>query len=88
MLEKTTHDVALVPALRPAMEAFADRLDAAADVILRGRPERGARRRCVRAALAFETWRSLIREQRLSSAEAIDLMAGHVGVAARDLSGT
>jgi AcrR family transcriptional regulator len=87
MLEKTTRDVALVPALRPTMEAFAGWFDVAADAILRGRPERGTRRRRVRAAvghaLAFETWRSLVREQRLSQAQAIDLMAGLVAVASR-----
>jgi hypothetical protein len=33
--------------------------------------------------LSFETWRSLVREQRLSHAEAIDLMAGLVAVAAQ-----
>ena len=87
MLEKTTRDVALVPALRPSMEAFAGWVDQAADAIVRRRPERGARRR-VRAAvghaLAFETWRSLVREQRLSQAEAIKLMEALAAVAARD----
>jgi AcrR family transcriptional regulator len=87
MLEKTTRDVALVPALRPSMEAFAGWVDQAADAIVRRRPERGARRR-VRAAvghaLAFETWRSLVREQRLSQTEAIKLMEALAAVAARD----
>jgi AcrR family transcriptional regulator len=87
MLEKTTRDVALVPALRPSMEAFAGWFDGAADAIVRGRPERGARRRQVRAAighaLAFDTWRSLVRDQRLSEREAIDLMAGLVALAAQ-----
>jgi len=88
MLEKTTRDVALVPALRPSMEAFAGWVDQAADAIVRRRPERGARRRRVRAAvghaLAFDTWRSLVREQRLSQAEAIELMEALAAVAARD----
>ncbi len=88
MLEKTTRDVALVPALRPSMEAFAAWFDSAADAIVRLRAESGARRRRVRAAvrhaLAFETWRSLVREQRLTRTEAIELMAGLVGVAAHD----
>jgi AcrR family transcriptional regulator len=78
MLERTTRDVALVPALRPSMEAFRGWLDAAADAILRGRPERGARRRRVRAAighaLAFETWRSLAIHQGLPRSETIELM--------------
>jgi AcrR family transcriptional regulator len=87
MLEKTTRDVALVPALRPSMQAFAGWIDQAADAIVRRRPERGARRRRVRAAvahaLAFGTWRSLVREQRLSHDEAIELMEGLVAVAAQ-----
>jgi AcrR family transcriptional regulator len=88
MLEKVTRDVALVPALRPSMEAFAGWVDQAADAIVHRRPERGARRRRVRAAvghaLAFETWRSLVREQRLSQADAIELMEGLIAVAAQD----
>lgn len=80
MVEKTTRDVALVPALRPSMDAFAGWFEAAADALLRGRPERGARRRRVRAAighaLAFGTWRSLVREHGLSERDAVDLMTG------------
>jgi AcrR family transcriptional regulator len=78
MLERTTRDLALVPALRPSMEAFLGLLDAAADAILRGRPERGAHRRRTRAAvghaLAFETWRSLAIHQGLPRSEAVELM--------------
>jgi AcrR family transcriptional regulator len=88
MLERTTRDLALVPALRPSMAAFRDGLDAAADAILRGRPERGARRRRVRAAvghaLAFETWRSLVRHQGMSRSETIELMEALVAAAGRD----
>jgi AcrR family transcriptional regulator len=88
MLEKTTRDVALVPALRPAMEAFRGWFDGAADAILRGRLERGARRRRVRAAvghaLAFETWRSLVTHQGMSRSETIELMEALAAAAARD----
>jgi AcrR family transcriptional regulator len=88
MLERTTRDFALVPALRPSMEAFQGRLDAAADAILRGRPERGARRRRLRAAvrhaLAFETWRSLAIHQGLPRSEIIELMAALANAAGRD----
>ena len=87
MLERTTRDVALVPALRPSMEAFHGWIEAAADAIVRGRPERGARRRRVRAAvghaLAFETWRSLAIHQGLPRAETIELMEAVVHAAAR-----
>jgi AcrR family transcriptional regulator len=88
MLERTTRDVALVPALRPSIEAFRGWLEAAADAILRGRPERGARRRRLRAAvchaLAFETWRSLAIHQGLPRAETIELMEGLATAARRD----
>jgi AcrR family transcriptional regulator len=87
MLEKTTRDVALVPALRPSMDGFRGWLDAAADALLRGRPERGARRRRLRAAvghaLAFETWRSLARHQRMSQSETIELMEALTAAAGR-----
>jgi AcrR family transcriptional regulator len=87
MLEKTTRDVALVPALRPAMQAFAGWRDSAADALVQGRTERGARRQLVRAAighaLEFHSWRSLARKQGLSREEAIELMAGLVVAAAR-----
>jgi AcrR family transcriptional regulator len=86
MLEKVTRDVALVPALRPAVEAFRAVLEVAADAVVRGRPERGARRQRVRGAaghaLAFETWRSLVRDQGLSESETIELMEGLVAAAA------
>jgi AcrR family transcriptional regulator len=94
MLEKLTRDVALVPAMQPPMEAFQGWLLAAADTVLRGRPERGARRRRIRAAvghaMAFETWRSLVRHHGLSRSEAVELMQGLVDAAGRpqDYAGT
>ena len=70
------------------MEASSGSLEGAAHVILRGRSERGARRRrlsaAVALALAFETWRSLIREQRLSERDVIEPMLELVAVAALD----
>jgi AcrR family transcriptional regulator len=77
MLELLIRDLPLVPAVQSqfGLPAY---LDAAADVLLAGRPERGATRRQARAALghavAFETWLSLVRQQGLASAEAIRLM--------------
>lgn len=85
MLEKTTRDAPLVPAMQPAMDLFAGWLAAAADTLLRGRRVRGARRRRVRAAIghavSFHSWRSLAREQGLSNDEAVDLMAAFVRAA-------
>jgi hypothetical protein len=78
MLEKTTRDVAVVPALRPSMERVAGWYEHAGATLVSGRPERGSRRRRVGAAighaLEFETWRSLVRRQGLSRAEAVGLM--------------
>jgi AcrR family transcriptional regulator len=85
MLERTTRDLALVPALRPSMEAFHGWLEAA---ILHGRPKRGRRGRRLRAAvghaLAFETWRSLAIHQGLPRAETIELMEALANAADQD----
>ena len=88
MLQRVIRDVPLVPSLVPPMEALADWFDAAAGAVVGGRTEQGDAGRRVRAtvghALAFETWRSLVREQGLAQAEAIDLMAALVASASRD----
>ena len=85
MLEKTTRDAPVVPAMRSAVESMGGWFAEALATILRGRPERGARRRRVEAAighaLSFATWRSLVREQGLSAAEAVELMYGLVAAA-------
>lgn len=87
MVEKTTRDVAATPALRPSMELFGEWFGVATEVLVRGRPERGARRRRVKGAighaLAFETWRSLVRAQGLSGGEAVELMVTLVAGTAR-----
>jgi AcrR family transcriptional regulator len=86
MLEKTTRDAALVPAMRPAVESMGSWFAEALATIVRGRPERDARRRRVEAAVGhavtFATWRSLVREQNLSNSEVVDLMSGLVNLAA------
>lgn len=85
MLEKTTRDVATVDALRPSMEEFAAWLAGAASTLGRGRPERGAGRRGVEAAIghavSFDTWRSLVRDQGLAEADAVELMIAMVDAA-------
>jgi AcrR family transcriptional regulator len=77
MLERLIRDLPVVPAVQSQFR-LPGYLDAAADVLLAGRPERGAARRRARAALghavAFETWLSLVRQQGLTSAEAVRLM--------------
>jgi AcrR family transcriptional regulator len=77
MLELLIRDLPVVPAVQSQFR-LPGYLDSGADVLLAGRPERGAARRRARAALghavAFETWLSLVRQQGLTSAEAIRLM--------------
>jgi hypothetical protein len=69
------------------MEAFGGWLDGAAEQILRGRPEGGGRRRRLRAAaghaLAYETWRALVRHQGMTHAETITPTEALVAAAAR-----
>jgi AcrR family transcriptional regulator len=85
MLERTTRDAALVPAMRSAVERMGGWFSEALAAIVRGRSERGARRRRVEAtighAISFATWRSLVRDQSLSNSEAVDLMHGLVKLA-------
>lgn len=85
MLERTTRDAALVPAMRSAVERMGSWYAEAIATIVRGRPERGAGRRRVEAAvghaISFFTWRSLVRDQDLSASEAVDLMHGLVQLA-------
>jgi AcrR family transcriptional regulator len=83
MLEKTTRDAPVVPALRGPMEAMEQWRDAVVDALLRGLAARGARRRAARAAIAvaisFPTWHTLAREQGLDRDAAVGLMAALVG---------
>jgi AcrR family transcriptional regulator len=76
MLEKVTRDAAVVEPLRQQLAGLAGWYDAAADVLSEGRSGDAALGRAAIAhALAFDTWRSLVRRQGLGSAEAVDLMA-------------
>lgn len=85
MVERTTRDASLVPAMQPAMAALGAWFDLAAEGLCRGRRERGAHRRRVRAAvghaISYFTWRSLVREQGLAADDAIALMANLVATA-------
>lgn len=78
MLENLHRDEVTMPVVRDAFSGFHGYLEAARDVLLRGRLERGRRRDETRAAighaLAFTTWRSLTREQGLDDAQAVTLM--------------
>jgi AcrR family transcriptional regulator len=58
----------------PVHEAERARLDAIADDIAAGHEPRRAVRAAIGHTLEFETWRSLVRTQGLSQAQAIDLL--------------
>ena len=77
MLGNLLRDEASVPLVAERFAAFHGYLEAARDTLMSGRGLRGAARRRTRAALghalAFATWRSLVREQGLADADAIAL---------------
>ncbi len=83
MAELVRRDAATMPAMQPSVQSMGAYFDAAVEVLLQGRRERGARRRRLRAgvghAVAFETWRSLVRRNGLSDAEAVRMMATLIG---------
>ncbi len=85
MLENLFRDESTVPLVRERFAAFHDYGAAARDTLLAGRGLRGAARRRTRAALghaiAFSTWKSLVKEQGLSDTEAGALMAGLIAEA-------
>jgi len=85
MLDRTLRDAPVVPAMAEATEAYRHVFEQMAQTLLRGRPERGRRRDRARAAialaLAFETWRTLVREQGLPRDAAAALAARAVDVA-------
>ena len=85
MLESTGRDIDRVPAIRKAAAAMGAYREEACSVLLRGRRVRGRARERVTAAighaLAFPTWRSLVREQGLGDEEAVELMVSLVASA-------
>jgi AcrR family transcriptional regulator len=86
MLENLLRDEQTMPVVRERFAAFHGFTAAMADVLMQGRHVRGAPRRRVRAALghavAFSTFRSLVREQGLDPDEAARLMCTLVAGAA------
>src|SRR5215208_689814 len=82
MMSMVLRDAPLVQSMSAPVEAGRAYLDEVRRTLLRSRPERGKSRRRAAAAIAhaiaFSTWRSLVREQGLTNSEAVDLMAGLV----------
>ena len=77
MLDKLYRDIPVVPALAHQMEQGAiPYLEPRRRDVLAGRRGRGASatRAAIGHALAFDTWRSLVRAQGLSNKQAVDLM--------------
>jgi AcrR family transcriptional regulator len=85
MLANLIRDEATNENVRRHFRAFHAYMAAARDVLMRGRRERSQARGRVRAAighaLAFETWRSLVREEGLGNVQAARLMSGFVRAA-------
>ena len=85
MLDNLFRDETTVPLVRERFAAFRGYFTAARDTLMAGRTVRGRARRRTQAALghaiAFSTWKSLVREQRLSDADAAALARSFVAAA-------
>jgi AcrR family transcriptional regulator len=85
MLENLFRDEKTMPVVQERFAAFHGYLEAARDTLMAGRNLRGAARRRTRAALghatAFSTWKSLVREQQLTDADAATLILAVVAAA-------
>jgi AcrR family transcriptional regulator len=85
MYDNLYRDETTVAVVRERFAAFRGYLTGARETLMAGRGIRGARRRRTEAALghaiAFSTWKSLVREQGLSAADAATLLEGLVAAA-------
>ena len=86
MLDNLFRDETTVPVVRQQFSGFRSYLQQARDALMAGRSVRGDVRRRTRGAVghavAFSTWKSLVREQRLSNVEAAALMVSAVSSSA------
>jgi AcrR family transcriptional regulator len=91
MLDNLFRDEATVALVRERFAVFRGYFAAARDTLMAGRRLRGVTRRRTEAALghavAFSSWKSLVREQQLSPADAAALVCALVAAAARGTSG-
>lgn len=78
MLENLHRDEATMPTVKRLFGGFRDYISTAQQTLMNGQRARGRSRLPVRAAighaLAFTTWRSLTREQKLADTQAAELM--------------
>jgi len=75
LLTNVFRDESLVESMRPAVRALRGYFAAAAETLARGLTRRRVARAAIAHALSFATWRSLTRENGLSNAQAVALMA-------------
>jgi AcrR family transcriptional regulator len=68
-------DASVVPANADVLDEMAADLAAVVEVVSQAWPRRKSVRAMIGHALEFETWRSLVRRQGLSRAQAVDAMA-------------
>jgi AcrR family transcriptional regulator len=82
MLENLFRDEMTMPLIQERFAAFRGYFAAVCDTLMAGRKLRGSTRHRTQAALghaiAFSTWKSLVREQGLSDAEAVTLVCALV----------
>jgi AcrR family transcriptional regulator len=83
MLANLMRDVGVVEAVQQQFAQYLNYMEAARLTLIAGRRERARRAQAVRAAighaLAFTTWRSLVREQGCTANEAVDMMCELAG---------
>lgn len=86
MFVNVLRDAELVDAVRPTLVPLQAYLAEATEILAAGRPARGRRRRLLTAALRhtldFQTWRSLVADDRITRAEAVELVTALVDAAA------
>jgi AcrR family transcriptional regulator len=89
MLTNLLRDEVTMPILRRLLGGYRSYLAHARDTLVRAVDGTGAARRHVRAAighaLAFHTWRSLVREQGVDETQAVDLMCRLIAAASGKL---
>jgi AcrR family transcriptional regulator len=85
MLDNLFRDEAALPLVQERFAAFRSYLTAARHTLMAGRTHRGAARRRTQAALghavAFSTWKSLVRDEGLNEADAAALVRALVAAA-------
>ncbi len=79
MMENLIRDEDLVPTVKRMFGGYRAYLEAAREVLMGGRRKRVRVAAAIGHALAFPTWRSLVREQGLSTRQATELMCRLVG---------